>query len=393
MPEKTVEDFYKKQSPVQNWLSNILMGVGGGLTGQNYIGNAQDARQARAEMEFKKYQIENPTQEELIKQKGDTAKALTDQINAGVITPQQAVEQYNSIFGGNQQPPRTSPSFNPVNAPSPTSVAPLSLSPQQAMEGFRVKGLNAALVPTGYEPDPIIQSKAQESQKKLAGINESKFVGQYNMGLVSSNMYDLSNLLVGAYEEGGAGNVYKALKGRAAMEGLGTQEWNDKFPNAAAVFGKRVEIISKLFPMLTQQIGKEGSVRLIESVFKKLGKTIPDLQTSPNLAISEMEASVQSMYRIQKALVDINPADFDLTTEKGQKDFTEVVASQTNKIQLSKEDKKQLEALMEQSTQPLRDYKRNGNKRMQYFDTEADVDESKLKKGDYFRVGGRLARW
>ncbi len=165
MPEKTLRDFYKKKNEPLNWLSNILMGVGGGLTGQDYIGNAQAAERDRAEMEFKQYQLENPTQEDIIKSKGEIAKALTEQVTAGVISPQQANEQFYSIFGDSRPVVNTTPTISPVVAPTQIGVPPLGLSPQQAMEGFRAKGLNAMGVPTGYEPDPVAEDRMKDLQK------------------------------------------------------------------------------------------------------------------------------------------------------------------------------------------------------------------------------------
>jgi len=174
MAERTVKDFYKKQTPVQNWLSNMLMGVGGGLTGQNYIGNAQAARQAEAELAYKEWNDTRNAPTEQIIEKGNVAEALTKQVEAGAISPQQATEQFNSMFGEARQ--SIQPQINPVSNPMPGQGGFLPdnrLNSATAFEGYRAEKLNAMGVPTGYEPDPVREDQMKDLQKSSTAAQKS----------------------------------------------------------------------------------------------------------------------------------------------------------------------------------------------------------------------------
>lgn len=56
MVERNVDDFYDDPKGIKKWLGLGLMGIGGGLTGRDNVGNYMNARQAKAELAFKKWQ-------------------------------------------------------------------------------------------------------------------------------------------------------------------------------------------------------------------------------------------------------------------------------------------------------------------------------------------------
>ena len=105
--------------------------------------------------------------------------------------------------------------------------------------------------------------------------------------------------------------------------------------------------------MLTQQIGKEGSVRLIESVFTKLGSSYPNAKTPPELAPEQMKQSLLSMYRINRAMANLNINDFNLTKESGKKDFMSRVMAEIKDIEFSPEEQKTFDALSNKVLAPI----------------------------------------
>lgn len=264
------------------------------------------------------------------------------------------------------------PEIQPENIPAP-QVQPLSGSGQQAFEQFRTQKDPFRFVPQGAPPNlsqkivedtiksdiDVEEAGAKEAIKTKQQVKESQLSSQFNLNLVTENMYDLSELLASAYQEGGAGNALSAMATEAAIRGFLPEGMAEKYSKASAVPGKKVEIISKMFPTLTQQIGKEGSVRLVESVFEKLGRSLPGLQTAPKLALEQMDASIQTMYRINRALESINLDEFDLETRAGEENFSERVARQATQVKITGEEREQLNKLKEQSLKPLRDYIKN----------------------------------
>jgi hypothetical protein len=231
-------------------------------------------------------------------------------------------------------------------------------------------GINQKLERVPTEEEKIIGLKdkqkdtlATEGGKLKSGVEQSKSVSEYNLSLVSENMNDMASVLADAYREGGAGNKLKSSISSAARGGWLPERTAELYPQSAAFPGKKFEIISKAFPMLTQQIGKEGSVRLIESIFSKFGQSLPGTETAPKLAVSEMQATIMSMYRVRRAMENINMDAFDLNTDAGKNSFANKVVSIANNIEIKGEEKEALDLLTQKALKPLTDYiaERDGN--------------------------------
>lgn len=225
----------------------------------------------------------------------------------------------------------------------------------------------------GFKSDPMIQrdiaAKIAEKQatnpidvegdiaKKSAEykqkVEESKQTSSYNYGLVVGNLKDYSQRLADAYREGGAGNKFKALRTEQYAEG-NIGDFLGKYPKSTGISGKHFEIVAKAFPMITQQIGKEGSVRLIESIFKKFGGTIPQLKTPPDAAIPMQAATIESMFRIQKAFDNIDLSSFDLKGNK--KEFVDYVTSTMNNVEFTPEERVILDKTIQEVTAPIEQY-------------------------------------
>jgi hypothetical protein len=97
---------------------------------------------------------------------------------------------------------------------------------------------------------------------------------------------------------------------------------------------------------------------MIESVFQKLGSSYPNDKTPPELAPEQMRQSLLSMYRINRAMTNLNIKDFQLTKESGQKDFIKRVVEETKNIELSPEEQKVFDEFAGKILKPVNDFNR-----------------------------------
>jgi len=195
--------------------------------------------------------------------------------------------------------------------------------------------------------------KAEE--KSRAEVESSKRTSGYNLDLIAQNVYDLGNVLTKSWEEGGAGDLLKKGLTKAAQKGVVIGD-PKTYKSSGALIGKRVELVSKMLPMLTQQIGKEGSVRVVESVFNKLGQTIPDEATPPELAKEQMKQSLLSMYRTRRALEQIDTSGLKGMSKEQLDSFVNEVATKTTQIEMSPEEQKAFDDFANKALQPLNKY-------------------------------------
>ncbi|MBU1051149.1 MAG: hypothetical protein KJ718_01200, partial [Nanoarchaeota archaeon] len=202
----------------------------------------------------------------------------------------------------------------------------------------------------------------QESQKKQIAfsekIKESKVVSKYNFDLVAGNLRDYAEILADSYKEGGSGDIYKATLSSAVEKGIipSSMSLASKFPRTSALKGKMFEVVGKAFPMITQQIGKEGSVRLIQSIFERFESTIPQKNTPPANSPEMMKTTVQSFYRVQRAFDVIDLNNYDLKSKQGLNSLIEDTAKQAKSIKIMGEEKEALDSLMNSVVEPLNDY-------------------------------------
>lgn len=175
--------------------------------------------------------------------------------------------------------------------------------------GFREvpKGRGAGgEVETGFEEEPGIVG-ARETGVKLA---EGQRAAERSLSVVSTTLNDFSKVIVGAFDEGGFGDIIKA--GKTALKqrfagGLATSE----LVQTGKIPGKKVEIITKMMPLLTQQGDKPGSVRLVSTVFERLSDSLPGANKrgdvrGNDISLQEargmMEESIKSMLRFAQAI-------------------------------------------------------------------------------------------
>ncbi len=123
------------------------------------------------------------------------------------------------------------------------------------------------------------------------------------------------------YDEGGMGGKMREKKSDIALW-MGS-DVGDRYKYTAAFTGQKGEMALKMMPMLT------GSVRIVQSVFAYLMKSIPAENDGPATAREKMKQTVRNMYGIMKAsqMRGITPAYIDsLTQEQADALGTKIIA-------------------------------------------------------------------
>ena len=245
----------------------------------------------------------------------------------------------------------------------PTSADVRNVMPQLDMggmgetevpEGMEIKGYDykyGKMIPRFGKIQPGVMEK--EIEKSKAKMQQSKISSQHNLELVSGAAKDLSEWLVRAYGEGGAGSVYQAGITALARKGVLPPAIANKFAASGAVVGKRNEMLLKMFPMLTQQLGKEGSIRLIESVLERIGQTLPDTATPPGLAKEQLVGTLQSMYRINRA---VNLIDLEQLSPETMPAFVNLISDAAARIEFDEDEQSGLDKFITNSLKPLDKY-------------------------------------
>jgi len=218
--------------------------------------------------------------------------------------------------------------------------------------------------PTGFAIDPRDEAKLdiwKKGQTKevdwQAELKKSKMTSTYNLDLVTQHMYDLSDWLVEAYKEGGAGSRWKEIAAELSTEGWLGETAAEHFASSSAIPGKVTEILGKMFPMLTQQIGRPGSVRLLSSVFDRLARTLPKLRTAPLNARNMMAASIESYFRITRALNKVGTLpNTEGMNPQQLESFATKIESMAKNIKLSKEEQKALKLLQSTAMKKIDTY-------------------------------------
>lgn len=371
-----------------------LMGLGGGLSRQDFVGNYLDYEKEQEKDYQQEYyrSLVDPNYQPGNIEPGAAEGGVRPESMEGGGSPY--VEQ-----AGQGMPPQGLGGMSVGGGVTPQDFLQGGAgSINQELQGGRQAALGGGQNPFAFPEqrlDPRFGTKAQafakvtpqdEAQKTVwetrekkwaefqEKVAESKVASQHNFELVSQNMYDLSTLLAGALDEGGAGNKWKSFKAGLAREGWMPEDKAKNYRQSSAVYGKRIEIIAKMFPMLTQQIGKEGSIRLIESIFSRIGQTIPDLHNAPEISIDEMGATIESMYRVQRALEQLDLTDFDFSDPTQQKAFEDRVISAKDALEIKGTEKRLLDEMKKGATQPIqnwiekRDSKKSGKASQGYKD-------------------------
>ena len=191
------------------------------------------------------------------------------------------------------------------------------------LEGLTPEGLELSGVTAGPEKfsasfKPSAERELEQEQaRKLfeedLKLGAGKRAATRSFSTISTSVKDFVDLLGDAFDEGGFGDIIKAGKVALSQKFLGGAV-SKQFPATSAIPGKKVEIITKMMPLLTQQGDKPGSVRLVSTVFDRLADSFPgankrgDLRGN-DISLEEsrrmLEESIKSMFRFSQAVLSL----------------------------------------------------------------------------------------
>lgn len=227
-----------------------------------------------------------------------------------------------------------------------------------------------------YETIKNPEFEASEEKRKLATKKEGelkaevikgRLVNTNNLNLISGVTRDLAQVYADAFKEGGAGGAIQSKISETATkigDLPGGVEVGGLFAASGAFPGKRMELILKMMPMLTQQATKpEGSVRLITGVLDALGKTIPELGTAPRTADRQLSESLQTFYRFARTAEQLGMSideefagrNIDDVGQDEISAWAQRVASQAGNIVIEGDEREALDTMLQQSLAPIRD--------------------------------------
>ena len=196
---------------------------------------------------------------------------------------------------------------------------------------------------TAYELPGAAQAAGQEIQaRKQAEATAAQATGRRAVSrsaeAVTASIGRLARGWADAYKEGGVGNRLRSWISSGAQAVGG--ETGDFFKKTGALPGLKTEIIARMMPILTQQGDKPGSVRLVESIFRKLGETLPAGHTGPETAKEQMSASIRNMYGYAKAFYDlgVDADEFDAMDEIQKNEYLGMLEDAKEKVMTSPEE-------------------------------------------------------
>ena len=180
-------------------------------------------------------------------------------------------------------------------------------------------------------PEEILKEKtasaiATESAKTGAKLGEGQRASERSLSVISTTLNDFSKTLVDAFDEGGFGDVIKASKTALKQKfagGLATKE----LARTSEIPGKKVEIITKMMPLLTQQGDKPGSVRLVSTVFERLADSLPGANLrgdvrGNDISLEEsrgmLSSTILSMLRFAQAIQSLGITNEDVDRIPGK---------------------------------------------------------------------------
>lgn len=219
------------------------------------------------------------------------------------------------------------------------------------------KGWDELGRPTGYIRDPMIEKQKEQEIKTQSEKEAGQRMADQSFGMVSGALQELAQTYADAVAEGGVGGRLAKTKSDAALWLGGSPAEN--FPATSAFPGQKTEVIARMMPLLTQQGDKPGSVRLVQTVFDKLEKTLPDGNTPPKNARRMMEQTIRNMFRFARASqimtsqMGVTDEYFDGLPEKDQKRLSDRLTKLAETVDLSPEEEMQIEQIIGTALRPI----------------------------------------
>lgn len=255
-----------------------------------------------------------------------------EQENDPIILKNKAVAQYNAyrmMLGQPPIDPNNIPTDNNTNQnvdiskiggiPDYIGAGSVQGNSIPMGGGFGIKSARIGGITLGEQPlDEYTKanlSVAEDMTKKLkeqqvrAGESVSRDAANLNMmmGVFKNAMSTYDSAAKG----GLAGNVYKKMLADAITGGKIDEKWAikagikpDTIKSAAAFTSARNEMMTRMQPILSEQFGKEGSMRIMESLLNLAQQEIPDLSAGRNTYAGKVSGTLKNFYRMAKGGID-----------------------------------------------------------------------------------------
>jgi hypothetical protein len=185
---------------------------------------------------------------------------------------------------------------------------------------------------------------------------KTEITSDYNLSLVAGAMLPLTQTLVDAYKEGGAGNKFKSIITDLADQGWLGEKAAEKKTASTAYDGKTTEVLLKMMPIMSSQYGKEGSTRILQGVFDRLGRTLPDLGTAPKNAREKLSNTLDTLYGVTRAVSLIDLSKFDVNNEKDINRLADKIATIAREVDITGTEKEAYDGLKNTVLAPLDDF-------------------------------------
>jgi len=207
----------------------------------------------------------------------------------------------------------------------------------------------------------------EQIMKKMVGLDKvdktkeeiaagQRLAGQ-SFSMVSGSLQELAQTYADAVKEEGIGSKGRQIVAGARLWAGGKQA--EKLSATSAFPGQKTEVIARMMPILTQQGDKPGSVRLVQTVFDKLEKTLPEPNTPPKNARRMMEQTVRNMYRFARAssLISeqhgVSDSNYDSLSGQEKQKLTNQLEQLANTISLSPDEEDQINTMLNSALSPI----------------------------------------
>lgn len=228
---------------------------------------------------------------------------------------------------------------------------------QNATNDIVPKGWDALGRPTGYERNPAIEKQAEADIKSMGEKKVAEQMANQSLGMVTGSLQELAKTYADAVKEGGIGGRLAKTKSDAALWAGGSV--GENFPATSAFPGQKTEVIARMMPILTQQGDKPGSVRLVQTVFDKLEKTLPDETTPPKNARRMMEQTIRNMFRFARASqimsseMGVTDDNFNQLAPQQQKALSGQLEQVAARVNLSPAEEQTINGIVNEALKPL----------------------------------------
>lgn len=212
--------------------------------------------------------------------------------------------------GGSGTTPMMGGQFNPLNSVGQSDNVATSAS----MEYKPFVGMVPSKVDIQNVPAQAriagAKSYAEKSAAAQQGAQETESRDIQQLAMVKNAIKPLVDSYEDVYNKGFAGDIYGSGLAKNAdflpQNFLGMNIQKSFVPpevqkSTGQFLANKNELVTKLQPLLSQQFGKEGSARIMESLINMSKQEIGDLNTPRDQFHGQITGTLSSLYRIAKA--------------------------------------------------------------------------------------------